>query len=129
MFNQIGLKPGEVIGKDNWEKIKGLIPADMEKWVRSGKVLMKIGEFEYDASSDDEWDEYGIKHNQGKYTLHSNGNVIEAKSGDYPKHVVVMLCATQYVVCLIRKHMILGAKCRLYRILSREYQISKKHCF
>jgi len=87
MLNQIGLKPGEVIGKDNWEKIKGLIPADMEEWVRSGKVLMKMGEFEYDASSDDEWNAYGIKHNQGKYTLHSNGNVIEAKSGDYPKWV------------------------------------------
>ncbi len=87
MFQEINLKPGDVIGKDNWKKIKGLVPADMEKWVKSGKVIINIGSFKYDASSDDEWDQYGLKHNKGKYTLHDNGNVIETATDDFPKWV------------------------------------------
>ena len=85
MFEKIGLKPGDVIQKDNWQKVEGLIPDDMVKWVREGKVIINIGEFEYDASNNKEWDEYGLKHNVGKYSLDKEGVVIETATGKNPK--------------------------------------------
>ncbi len=87
MFEKISLKPGDVIGKDNWKKVEGLVPDDMVKWVREGKVIMNIGEFGYDASNDAEWDEYGLKHNVGKYSLNKEGVIIETATGKYPKWV------------------------------------------
>ena len=85
MFEEIGLKPGEVIGKDNWKKIDGLVPADMVRWVREGLTIMNIGEFKFDASNDAEWDDYGAKHNVGKYVLDKKGDIIEVATGTYPK--------------------------------------------
>ena len=85
LFNQIGLQPGDVIGKNNWKKVEGLAPDDMVTWVREGKMIMNIGEFGYDASNDTEWDEYGLKHNVGKYSLNNEGVIIEVATGKYPK--------------------------------------------
>ena len=85
MFKTIGLKAGDVIGKDNWKRIKGLVPTNIEEWVRDGKVIIKIGQFDFDASPDAEWTEYGEKHNVGKYALDKTENIIEVATGTYPK--------------------------------------------
>ena len=85
MFEEIGLKPGDVIGKDNWKKIEGLVPDNIASWVKEGKIIMNIGKFEYDASNNKEWNEYGPKHNVGKYSLNKKGVVVETATGEYQK--------------------------------------------
>ncbi len=87
MFEKTGLSPGEIIGKDNWKKVEGLVPDDMVNWVRDGKVIMEIGKFAYDACNDAEWDEYGLKHNVGKYSLNEKEVIVETATGKYPKWV------------------------------------------
>ncbi len=84
MFNQMGLKPGEKITKDNWQKIKTLVPDDVLSWVKDGRHIMNIGEFKFDLSHDDDWLEYGPKHNTGKYGLNENGDIIEIGTGEFP---------------------------------------------
>ena len=85
MFEKIGLKPGDEIKKDNWEKIDGLVPDDIANWVKEGLIEMTIGEFKIDASLDAEWEEYGKKHNMDKYILDKDGNIIEAATGAFPQ--------------------------------------------
>jgi len=85
MFKKIGLVPGEIIKKDNWQKIDGLVPDDIARWVKEGLIEMTIGEFKIDASLDAEWEEYGKKHNMGKYTLDKNGSIIEVATGAFPQ--------------------------------------------
>jgi len=87
MFNQIGLKPGDIINTENWQKVKSLVPDDMLDWVKSGKVIMNIGKFSYDASNDAEWGEYSLKHNKEKYSLNKSGDIIETATGKFPKWV------------------------------------------
>ena len=87
MFNQIKLKPGDVINKDNWEKVKGLIPDPMVKWVKEGKRIMQIGEFKYDGSDDAHWENYGLKHNRDKYALNDEGTIVNAATDKIPEWV------------------------------------------
>ncbi len=84
MLDQMGLKAGEKITKDNWQKIEGLVPDDILSWVKDGRQIIIIGEMKYDFSHDDEWLEWGEKHNTGKYALDERQNIIEVETGDFP---------------------------------------------
>ena len=82
-FEEIGVVPGDVITKDNCQKIKGFVPEKIFKWIEKGWWEMKIGEVMYDLSPDDTWLEYGPKHNVGKYKIVEE-NLVEAKTGQAP---------------------------------------------
>ncbi len=86
-FKQLGLKPGDKIDKTNWKKVEGLVPDDFIEWVKDGRMIMEIGQFAYDASNDAEWDEYGAKHNAGKFTLDKKQNIIEAGTGKFAEWI------------------------------------------
>ncbi len=84
MLKEIGLKPGDIINKDNWQKADGLIPGPILAWLKKGQIEIKIGEFKYDVEPEDEWVQAGAK-NAGKFALDKNKNLIDAKTGKFPE--------------------------------------------
>jgi hypothetical protein len=82
-FEQIGLKPGDIIGKANWEKANGLAPPAIIEWLKKDYIEMKIAAFKYDVEADDEWINAGPK-NAGKFKLDDKKNLVEAATGKPP---------------------------------------------
>jgi hypothetical protein len=83
------VSPGDVIDKTNWEKAEGLLPEAMLNWLKNGKVVLDIGELEYDP------DVYHpafaletLKTNIGKYALGENDGIVDAKTGKRPKNII-----------------------------------------
>jgi len=83
MFDQIQLKPGDVVDMSNWNKVKDILPESVVNWVKRGDVTLKIGEFKFDFSCDNAWIEASAK-NVGKYTLGKRKEIIEVATGKYP---------------------------------------------
>ena len=83
LFEQIGLKPGDIIDKADWEKVDGLLPTSIMNWLKRGDIGMKIAELKYDVSHDDEWINAGPK-NAGKFKLDEKKNILEAAAGKPP---------------------------------------------
>jgi len=83
-FEQIGLKPGDIIEPADWKKVDGLLPPSMVGWVKKGYLDdMKIVEFKYDPEADDEWVNAGKK-NAGKFKVDGKKNLVEATTGKPP---------------------------------------------
>lgn len=84
LFEQTGLKAGEVIQKEDWKKVDGLLPSSMVEWLKKGYLpQIKIAEFKYDPAADDEWTNAGLK-NAGKYKLDDRENLVEVATGKPP---------------------------------------------
>lgn len=83
MFQQIGLKPGDVIDQSNWQKGKDLLPESIVNWLKKGEWILKIGEFKYDYSPDEEFMKATAK-NAGKYGLGTKKEIIDLATGKYP---------------------------------------------
>jgi len=83
-FEQIGLKPGDIIDKESPQKVEGLLPVSIVEWLKKGYLIdMKIGEFKYDVSSDDDWENSG-KENAGRFKLDETKNLISTENGEPP---------------------------------------------
>ena len=84
LFEQIGLKPGDIIEKEDWKKVDGLLPSSVMSFFKRGYIReLKIAEFKYDVGFDDEWINAGLK-NAGKYTLDEKKVLVEAATGKPP---------------------------------------------
>jgi len=87
IFEQIPVKPGDVIDKSNWEKVKDLLPEPfLSSGVKTGDWPLTIGEFEYDYDFDPEYYEISAR-NEGKYTLGPNKEIIDVKTGAVPMFI------------------------------------------
>ncbi len=86
MFEQMGLKPGDVIDRSNADKVKDFVPDRVYGWLKNGEFVLKVGEFGYDFSSEEGWDK-ASQANKGKYTLGDRKQVVDVASGVYPKHI------------------------------------------
>ena len=83
------VSPGDVIDKTNWEKAEGLLPEAMLNWLKNGKVVLDIGELNYDP------DVYHpafaletLKTNMGKYALDENDGIVDTKTGKRPENII-----------------------------------------
>jgi len=83
MFEQIPVKPGDVIDKSSWEKVKNLLPGPIVDWTKKGEWTLKIGEFRYDFDYTKEWYELSDK-NAGKYGIGSRKEIIDKATGKFP---------------------------------------------
>ncbi len=89
MFEQMGLKPGDIIDKSNADKVKDFIPASILAWIKKGEFVLKIGEMNYDYSHEEAWDK-ASQSNVGKYNLGGNKEVIEKATGTFPRAIYGM---------------------------------------
>ncbi len=86
MFEQIKLKPGDVIDAKNWQKVADLLPDSVLNYVKTGEFVLKIGEFQYDYSAEEAWDK-ATESNRGKYSLGTRKEVIDNSTGKFPKYL------------------------------------------
>ncbi len=86
MFEQIKLKPGDVIDTKNWQRIQDLVPESVVGYVKKGEFVLTIGEMQYDYGHDKAWEETG-KTNSGKYSLGTKKEIIDNATGKFPKYI------------------------------------------
>ena len=75
--------PGDVIDKTNYQKIEGLVPDFILKWVKEGELIMKIGKLDFDPTNKffpkealDNWEA-----NIGRYKIDEHNGIIDVKTG------------------------------------------------
>ncbi len=83
MFEQMQVKPGDVIDSSNVQKFKEFLPPQTYNWVQKGEFVLKVGEMKYDYSGEEAWAK-ATAANKGKYGLGKNKEVIEVSTGKYP---------------------------------------------
>ena len=86
LFEKINLKPGEMITTENFKKIDDLVPFSIANWIKKGLWQMKIGEFKYDISHQNEWIN-ASKKNAGKYQLNEKKVIVEVKTKKPPLYI------------------------------------------
>ena len=73
--------PGDVITKENAQKIEGLVPDFILTWVKNGDLTMKIGKLDFDKRRF--WPQGVLDHwesNVGRYRLDENNGIIDART-------------------------------------------------
>ncbi len=87
MFEQIPVKPGDVIDQSNWGRVKELMPEPfLEHGVKTGDWPLTIAEFEFDYDYDPEYYELCAQ-NEGRYTLGPKKEIIDVKTGTFPMFI------------------------------------------
>ncbi len=86
MFEQIKLKPGDVIDSTNWQQVQNLLPESIVGYIKKGEFVLNIGEFKYDYSMEEAW-EKATETNRGKYSLGGRKEIIESATGSFPKYL------------------------------------------
>ncbi len=86
-FEAVGLKPGDVINAENWQKVQNSLPFSVVEWVKKGEFTIKVGELKYDYSPDERYETYSLETNKGKYKIGGRDQIVEAASGKDPEYV------------------------------------------
>jgi hypothetical protein len=81
--------PGEVIDKTNWEKAEGLVPHTILNWVKAGKLILHLGELNYDpAIYQPQFAMDALQSNIDKYDIDEKGWLVEVSTAEPAKHVI-----------------------------------------
>ncbi|MEW6444083.1 MAG: outer membrane lipoprotein-sorting protein [bacterium] len=83
------LAPGEVINKDNWQKVEGLLPDPVLEWVKEGKFPLTIGKINYNPA--DALPDYALKAretNDGLYDINEKNELVNKKTGEPARELV-----------------------------------------
>ena len=75
------LRPGMVLGRDNWEEAKDLLPDEFLQAYRRGEFRHEIRSWEPPRLGDDPIFGAALKENEGRYDLDAEGSIIERSSG------------------------------------------------
>lgn len=81
------LKPGDVLGPDNWEEARGLLPDEFLASYQRGDFRHRIGDFAVDRIGDDPVFRAAVDANRGRYALGREGSIIDARTGQPPDYV------------------------------------------
>jgi hypothetical protein len=75
------VSPGDVIDKNNWQAVQGMVPDSVLNWVKEGRIVLHIGKLNYsplEFVKNDLGDLYSK--NKGKYAL-KDAEIVDAKTG------------------------------------------------
>jgi hypothetical protein len=81
------LKPGDMLGPDNWEQAKGLLPDEFLESYRRGDFRHRVGDFAVDRIADDPVFHEAVDANRGRYALSDQGSIIDVRTGQPPDYV------------------------------------------
>lgn len=84
---ETGLKAGDVLGKDNWELAKDLVPPEILKHYQDGGYVNKIidwpiGIYKWAPSF-----KQASQANEGRYKVNAAGTVVDKTSGKQPPYI------------------------------------------
>ena len=81
------LKSGDVLGADNWEEARGLLPDEFLESYKRGDFRHPIGEFTIERIGDDPIFHDAMEANRGRYGLDAQGSIVDAHTGQPPDYV------------------------------------------
>jgi hypothetical protein len=81
------LKNGDVLGPDNWEQARGLLPDEYLESYKRGDYRHGIAEFNIDRIGDDPVFQAAMEANRGRYALDAEGSIVDARSGATPDYI------------------------------------------
>ena len=84
---EAGLKAGDVLGKDNWQLAKDLLPPEILRHYKDGEYANKLidwplGNYKWDPAF-----KAATESNAGKYVISPEGSVVDKSSGKQPPFV------------------------------------------
>lgn len=82
-----GLKPGDVLGQENWQDAEGLLPPEVLKHYREGHYRNKIVEW---ANGRMNWEQEFLdstEKNAGQYDVNELGTIVYTGTNKQPKYV------------------------------------------
>jgi hypothetical protein len=89
------VSPGDRIDRTNWEKIEGLVPDAVLRWVKKGDFVLEVGELEY-APRDyfPVFAREGFEAKEAKHDLDDREGIVDAKTRKTPEHISGLPFAT-----------------------------------
>lgn len=84
---QDGLKGGDVLSKDNWQKAEGLLPPEILKHYQEGGYMNPVVEWPLGQYK---WDQdflASTEQNATKLSLNEKGTVVDKASGEQPEYI------------------------------------------
>lgn len=85
---QTGLKPGDVLGPDNWQLAEGLLPPEILEHYKKGEYVNPIVDWPADYYVWPPEFEAGSKRNEGLFEIGPKGQVIEKSTGEQPIYII-----------------------------------------
>lgn len=83
-----GLKPGDVLGKDNWQLAEGLLPPEILAHYRTGDYVNAIVDWPADLYT---WPPDFLaasKANEGRFDIGAAGQIIDKATGKQPEYIL-----------------------------------------
>jgi hypothetical protein len=84
---EAGPQPGVVLGKDNWELAKDLLPPEILRHYKDGEYVNKIVDWPLGVYRWDPQFKAASDANTGKYIINAEGTVVEKSSGKQPPFI------------------------------------------
>ena len=83
-----GLKPGDVLGKDNWKLADGLLPPEILKHYEKGEYINRIIDWPVGHTKRDQEFLDATERNKGRYNVDDHGTIIDKASGKQPPYII-----------------------------------------
>jgi hypothetical protein len=81
------LKPGDTLGKENWEQARGLLPEEFLEAYRRGDLRHEVAAFAIERIGDDPVFRAATDANRGRYAVDARGSIVDAQTGQPPDYV------------------------------------------
>ncbi|GIW40521.1 MAG: hypothetical protein KatS3mg076_1098 [Candidatus Binatia bacterium] len=75
------LRPGEVLGAENWKKARGLLPEEFLECYRRGDFRHEVRDWKFDLYGEDPVFQKALEANRGRYELAPDGTIVDAETG------------------------------------------------
>jgi len=75
------LRPGTVLGSENWEAAKGLLPEEFLEAYRKGDLRHEIGSWEPPKLAEEPTFAAALKENEDRFDLDDEGSIIDRRTG------------------------------------------------
>ncbi len=85
---ETGLKPGDVLGPDNWKAADGLLPPEILKHYEKGEYLNRIVDWPTGTTKRDQEFLDATERNRGRFSVDARGTIIDTATGKQPPYIV-----------------------------------------
>jgi hypothetical protein len=82
-----GPVPGDVLGPENWESARDLLPEEFLEAYRRGDFRHTVRDWQIEKIGDDPVFREALLANVGRYDLNDEGSIIERANGEAPEYV------------------------------------------
>jgi len=76
-----------VLGPENWEQARGLLPDEFLESYRRGDFRHEVAGFEVERIGDDAVFQAAMEANRGRYAIAADGSIVDAHTGHTPEYI------------------------------------------